>query len=75
MAKARMKQTIFNSKPPAVTAWIFLGNRSAIRLKLVSMRFRILCWMYSTNGAKGRLEFFFLKGFISIEAASLSRSS
>ena len=75
MANARIKHTIFNSKPGAVTAWIFLGNSSTIRLKLLSMRLRIPCWMYPTKGANGRLEFFLRNGLISIEAASSSRSS
>ena len=75
MAKARTKQTTFSSNPSAVTAWIFLGNSAPIWLKLVSMRLRIRCWMYSTNGANGRLEFFLRKGLILMEAASWRRSS
>jgi hypothetical protein len=61
MANGRMKQTIFNSKPPQVTAWISLGNWPTIWLKLLSMRLRILLWMFSTYGAKEHFDFFFLK--------------
>jgi hypothetical protein len=52
-----------------------LGISAPIWLKLVSIRLRIRCWMYSTNAANGRLEFFFLNGLILIDAASSMRSS
>ena len=58
MAKASTKQATFSSNPSAVTAWIFLGISAPIWLKFVSIRLRIRCWMYSTNAANGRLEFF-----------------
>jgi hypothetical protein len=37
MEKASRKQTIFNSKPRGVTAWIFLENIALSLLKTVSM--------------------------------------
>ncbi len=37
MEKANRKQTIFNSKPLGVTAWIFLANNALKLLKTVSM--------------------------------------
>ena len=37
MEKASRKQTIFNSKPLGVTAWIFLENIALNLLKTVSM--------------------------------------
>ncbi len=40
MEEAKRKQTIFNSKPLGVTAWIFLGNNAPGLLKTVSMYWR-----------------------------------
>lgn len=37
MEKAKRKQTIFNSKPLGVTAWIFLANMALNSLKTVSI--------------------------------------
>jgi len=36
------KQPTFNSKPCAVTEWMFLGNRHPTRLPVVSTDLRVL---------------------------------
>src|SRR5918997_2142288 len=53
--KANRKQTIFNSKPLGVTAWIFLANKVVSRLKTVSMCWRIGFPRNSSHAGSGRL--------------------
>ncbi len=56
MEKASRNQTIFSSKPLAVTAWIFLENRFVSRLKTVSMYWRMGLPKNPSHMGIGRLE-------------------
>jgi hypothetical protein len=58
MEKANRKQTIFNSKPLGVTAWIFLANNALSLLKTVSMYWRVGLLKNSSHRAIDRLGFF-----------------
>ena len=58
MEKASRKQTIFNSKPLGVTAWIFLENIALNLLKTVSMYWRIGLPKNSSQAGIGLFEFF-----------------
>jgi hypothetical protein len=60
MEKAKRKQTIFNSKPLGVTAWIFLENIALNVLKTVSMYWRMGFARNSVQAECGRLDLFFL---------------
>ena len=60
MEKANRKQTIFNSKPLGVTAWIFLENSVLSLLKTVSMYWRMGFARNSLDAECGRLDLFFL---------------
>jgi hypothetical protein len=74
MEKASRKQTIFNSKPLGVTAWIFLGNKLVSRLKTVSIYWRIGLLKNSSHIGIGRLEFF-LRWALRCRHTSSRRSS
>ena len=74
MEKASRKQTIFNSKPRGVTAWIFLGKKLLRRLKTVSMYWRIGFPKNFSYAGSGRLEFF-LRWALRCKPISSSRSS
>jgi len=74
MEKASRNQTIFNSKPLGVTAWIFLANKLVNRLKIVSMYWRIGLPKNSSHISIGLLEFF-LRWALRCKPTSSSRSS
>ncbi len=72
--KSQRKQTIFDSKPLGVTAWIFLENMQLNSPKIVSMYWRMGFAKNSVHAECGRLEFFFLWQMI-FTSISSSKSS
>ena len=60
MEKAKRKQTIFNSKPFNLTAWIFLENNPLSLLKTVSTYWRMGFARNPLHAECGRCDPFFL---------------
>ena len=75
MEKAKRKQTIFNSNPLGVTAWVFLANNALTLPNTVSMYWRVGLLKNSSHAGIGRLDLFLRWALRCKPPASFSKSS
>jgi len=75
IAYPKMKITTFRRNPTSVTAWIFLGRKLDISLKVVSILFLITEIKYSIYGSCFLFELDYLATSRSMSSASFNISS